>query len=143
VIYLHQRPALLDGSVEDNLRSPFTLKAHRGRRFDEARVLGLLDGLGRGAEFLARSSRDLSGGEAQLVALLRAVQLDPTALLLDEPTASLDPASARTVEALVDRWFAAGAGNRALVWVSHDPDQSRRVSGRRLHMHAGRLEAEI
>src|SRR4051794_21980277 len=66
VIYLHQRPALFVGSVEDNLRTPFTLKAHRGKRFDRDRVLELLDGLGRDAAFLGKSSRDLSGGEAQI-----------------------------------------------------------------------------
>lgn len=142
VIYLHQRPALLDGSVEDNLRHPFTLRAHRDKRFDRGRVLGLLGSLGRGAAFLEKSNRDLSGGEAQVVALLRAVQLDPAVLLLDEPTASLDAATARAVERLIDQWFAAGPepGGRALVWVSHDLDQARRVGGRELHMRAGRLE---
>jgi putative ABC transport system ATP-binding protein len=142
VIYLHQRPALFVGSVEDNLRTPFTLKAHRGKRFDRDRVLELLDGLGRDAAFLGKSSRDLSGGEAQIVALLRAVQLDPAVLLLDEPTASLDNAPARAVEGLLDRWFAAGEGRRALVWVSHDLDQARRVTGRKLSMRSGRLGGE-
>jgi putative ABC transport system ATP-binding protein len=142
VLYLHQRPALLDGSVEDNLRLPFTLKAYRGRRFDRERILQLLEGLGRSAAFLDRSSRDLSGGEAQIVALLRAVQLDPAIFLLDEPTASLDNVTARAVEGLLDRWFAAGQGERALVWVSHDLDQARRVAGRCLYMRSGRLEPE-
>jgi len=142
VIYLHQRPALLEGTVEDNLRHPFTLKAHRGSRFDQSRVLGLLEGLGRGAPFLERSSRDLSGGEAQIVALLRAVQLDPAVLLLDEPTASLDQVTAHAVEGLLDGWFAAGDGRRALVWVSHDLDQAHRVASERLSMRSGRLEKE-
>ena len=95
VIYLHQRPALLDGTVEDNLRHPFTLGAHRDRAFDAGRAEDLLARLGRERGFLAKSSRDLSGGEAQLVGLVRALQLDPAVLLLDEPTASLDPADDR------------------------------------------------
>jgi putative ABC transport system ATP-binding protein len=139
VIYLHQRPALLDGTVEDNLRLPFTLGSHRGRTFDQGRVVGLLERVGRDAAFLGKPGRDLSGGEGQLVALLRAVQLDPDVLLLDEPTASLDAAAARAVEGLVDQWYADGGG-RALVWVSHDRDQARRVTGRALQMRAGRLE---
>jgi putative ABC transport system ATP-binding protein len=142
VIYLHQRPALLDGSVEDNLRYPYTLGVHRGTRFDRVRMVELLDGLNRGAAFLEKSGRDLSGGEAQIVALLRAVQLDPAVLLLDEPTASLDRATALAVEGLLDRWLAAGSGRRSLVWVSHDPDQALRVSSRRLHMRSGRIESE-
>ena len=142
VIYLHQRPALLDGSVEQNLRHPFTLKTHQGRRFDRERVQELLESLGRDATFLGKSSRDLSGGEAQIVALLRAVQLDPAVLLLDEPTASLDPVTAHAVEELLDAWFAAGQASRALVWVSHDFDQAHRVTSQRLSMRHGRLEAE-
>jgi putative ABC transport system ATP-binding protein len=63
-------------------------------------------------------------------------------LLLDEPTASLDQATARAAEGLVDRWFAAGGGGRALVWVSHDRDQARRATGRCLHVRSGRLEPE-
>jgi putative ABC transport system ATP-binding protein len=142
VIYVHQRPALLDGSVEDNLKHPFTLSAHRDRRFESGRVLGHLACLNRDATFLGKSSRDLSGGEAQIVALLRAVQLDPVVLLLDEPTASLDQATARAIEGLLDHWLAAGHGERALVWVSHDRDQARRVTGRALYLRAGCLEPE-
>jgi putative ABC transport system ATP-binding protein len=142
VVYLHQRPALFDGSVEDNLRHPFTLRVHNGRCFDRERAVELLADLGRSATFLGKSSRDLSGGEAQIVALLRAVQLDPAVLLLDEPTASLDKLTAQSVEALLDRWFAAGHGDRSLVWVSHDLDQTDRVTRRRLRMRAGHLESE-
>jgi putative ABC transport system ATP-binding protein len=142
VIYLHQRPSLLDGSIEDNLRFPFTLKAHRERHFDRGRIVEQLKDLRRPETFLTKSSRDLSGGEAQLVAILRAIQLDPAILLLDEPTASLDTVTARDVEELVERWFLAGHGRRAVAWVSHDPDQANRVAHRQLHMRAGQLERE-
>jgi putative ABC transport system ATP-binding protein len=142
VVYLHQRPALFEGSVEDNLRHPWTLRAHRGHRFDRERAVEFLESLGRPTSFLEKSSRDLSGGEAQVVAMLRAVQLDPAVLLLDEPTASLDKATAGDIEEWLDRWFAAGRGGRSLVWVSHDLDQAGRVADRRLHMRAGRLERE-
>ena len=142
VVYLHQRPALLEGTVEDNLRYPFTLRAHRDRSFDPDRAEDLLARLGRDPGFLAKSSRDLSGGESQLVGLIRAVQLDPAVLLLDEPTASLDPATARAVEGLLDDWLAADPDGRALVWVSHDADQARRMTRRRVYLRAGRLESE-
>ena len=104
VVYLHQRPALFEGTVEDNLKYPFTLKSHRGKRFDRSRTVSVLETLKRDTTFLEKSSRDLSGGEAQIVALIRCLQLDPTILLLDEPTASLDRATAEAVEALLDRW---------------------------------------
>jgi putative ABC transport system ATP-binding protein len=142
VTYLHQRPALLDGTVEENLRYPFTLQVHRGRSFDLARVEGLLARLGREPGFLAKNARDLSGGESQLAGLVRALQLDPAVLLLDEPTASLDAATARVVEALLDQWLAAEPSRRAMVWVSHDADQARRMTRRRVFLRAGRLESE-
>jgi putative ABC transport system ATP-binding protein len=142
VVYLHQRSALWDGSVEDNLRFPYSLKAHAGESFDRGRVEDLLNDLGRGPAFLAKSSRDLSGGEAQIVALVRALQLDPVVLLLDEPTASLDPETALAVEGLLDRWLTARADQRALVWIGHDATQTRRVTGRRLTLRSGQIEPE-
>jgi putative ABC transport system ATP-binding protein len=142
VIYLHQRPVLFDGSVEDNLRFPFTLAAHAHKRFECERVLQLLDAAQRPASFLAKLAQELSGGEAQLVALLRAIQLDPANLLLDEPTASLDQASAQAVERVVDGWCEALNDVRAFIWVSHDLDQAHRVSTRRLLMRANRLDPE-
>jgi putative ABC transport system ATP-binding protein len=60
-------------------------------------------------------------------------------LLLDEPTASLDPASSQAIEALVGAWFATSDRPRASVWVSHDPAQAQRMSDRRLTMLAGTL----
>jgi putative ABC transport system ATP-binding protein len=139
VIYLHQRPALFEGSVEDNLRYPYTLKAHREIEFDRGRAIEFLASVGRDAAFLNKSSRDLSGGEAQITALLRAIQLDPLVLLLDEPTAALDRRTASSLEAVIDRWQADRAGNRALVWVSHDQEQTLRMTMRRISLIAGRL----
>ncbi|MGI4983415.1 MAG: ABC transporter ATP-binding protein [Janthinobacterium lividum] len=105
VAYVAQKPAVLDGRVEDNLRYPFSLKVHRHRRFDRDRVAELAARAGRGADFLDKRASELSGGEAQIMSLIRVLQLAPDVLLLDEPTASLDPDSARRIEALVTAWF--------------------------------------
>jgi putative ABC transport system ATP-binding protein len=142
VIYLHQRPALFEGTVEENIKHPFTLKAHRGKRFDKAKVVGMLDALKRDEAFLEKSSRDLSGGEAQIVALIRGLQLDPAMLLLDEPTASLDRATAEAAEELLYQWQFEVFHERSLIWVSHDLEQAERMSGRKLHMHLGTVNAE-
>jgi putative ABC transport system ATP-binding protein len=142
VIYLHQRPALYEGSVEDNLRYPFTLKGHRSKAFDRSRAVDLLAALGRDAGFLAKSSRDLSGGEAQIVALIRAIQLEPSVLLLDEPTASLDPGTAKALEAMIDRWLSDKTGERALVWVSHDREQTLRMTAQTIALHSGGVIVE-
>jgi putative ABC transport system ATP-binding protein len=139
VAYIAQRPATLDGSVEDNLRYPFSLKVYRDVHFDRERVVALANRAGREASFLDKRASDLSGGEAQIAALIRVLQVDPDILLLDEPTASLDPASALEIEALVSAWFADGRGTRASIWISHDPAQAQRVGERQLVMTAGVL----
>jgi putative ABC transport system ATP-binding protein len=139
VAYLHQRASMLEDTVEAALRRPFTLKAHHGKRFDRARVVELLAMLGRDESFLEKSSRDLSGGEIQLVALVRAVQLDPTVLLLDEPTAALDAPAATAVEALLGRWIAEPSASRAWIWVSHDAHQAQRVGDVVVTMDTGRI----
>jgi putative ABC transport system ATP-binding protein len=142
VIYLHQKPALHEGTVEENLRQPFTLKVHRERCFDRGRATDLLASLGRDPKFLEKSSRDLSGGEAQIVALVRAIQLEPTMLLLDEPTASLDPETAKAVEAMLDHWMDTRANERVLLWVGHDRDQTLRMTEQTISLKSGRLDPE-
>ncbi|SIT45933.1 ABC transporter related [Paraburkholderia ribeironis] len=140
VAYIRQRPAVLDGSVEDNLRYPFELRAYRDVRFDRVRAASLAAEAGRGDDFLDKRASELSGGEAQIAALIRVLQLAPDVLLLDEPTASLDPQSSRAIEALVHAWFDADPGRRASIWVSHDPAQAARMSKRHLTMRAGVLD---
>jgi len=143
VAYLRQRPALLGGTVEDNLRRPFELKINAGRGYLRERALQLLEAAGKPAGFLAKEGRDLSGGEAQVMGLVRALQFDPEVLLLDEPTAALDPESTAQVEALVLGWArerqSAGGQAVATVWISHDPAQGVRVGTRHCRMVAGHL----
>ncbi len=74
---------------------------------------------------------DLSGGEQQRVAMVRALTGRPQVLLLDEPTASLDVASAEGVWELLSGWLAAGP-DRGIVLVSHDPVQRSRLATRAL-----------
>ena len=68
----------------------------------------------------------LSGGEAQILALVRALQLEPTILLLDEPTASLDAKTTAQVEALLKNWL--HDRDRACILTSHDSAQIDRVT---------------
>ncbi|MHC4403564.1 MAG: ABC transporter ATP-binding protein [Planctomycetota bacterium] len=143
VIYLHQRPALWEETVEDALRQPFSLALHRGRRFDRTEVVRRLQELGRDEAFLTKPLRDLSGGERQITALLRGIGLDPMVLLLDEPTAALDGSATQAVEALVGRWVAESPEPRALVWISHDETQAGRVADTTLRMQSGRLLEEL
>lgn len=95
--------------------------------------LGLRDGLG--PEPVAR----LSTGERQRLALLRALERGPRVLLLDEPTAALDPTGAAAVEALLAERRRDGL---ALLWVSHDPAQAARIARRLLVVEQGRVREE-
>ncbi|VXD23344.1 ABC transporter related protein [Planktothrix serta PCC 8927] len=127
VIYLHQRPILLEGTVETNLKMVYNLSVHRQKCYNSQRVENWFLDLGRSPYFLQQSTQNLSGGETQLVALIRALQLDPLVLLLDEPTASLDPTTTQQVESLIQRWLTENP-ERACIWTSHDSKQLCRVT---------------
>jgi putative ABC transport system ATP-binding protein len=139
-IYLHQRPVLVEGTVEENLRLPYMLRSHSGSEFNRSYILDLLTRIGRGVDFMQQASQNLSGGERQLIAVLRALQLSPLVLLLDEPTASLDEPTSWTVEQLIKDWQQEDERARAYLWVTHSPQQAARISNRAVSVRSGRLE---
>ncbi|WP_172600330.1 ABC transporter ATP-binding protein [Sulfurivermis fontis] len=94
--------------------------------------------LGLGRETLDWQVARCSTGERQRLALLRLLANQPRVLLLDEPTAALDPASVQRVEALVAAYRE--QRQAAVLWVSHDPAQMQRVASRQIRIVAGRLE---
>jgi putative ABC transport system ATP-binding protein len=126
VVYLHQRPLLAEGSVEDNLRIVFSFAVHKHRRFEPEKAASFFRKLGRPASFLQREAHSLSGGEAQMVALVRALQIEPDVLLLDEPTASLDAQSRAGIETLLATWQEAEEG-RSYLLTSHNSEQIARL----------------
>lgn len=142
VFYASQNPTLFEGTVEDNLRVPFSLKAHPGE-FDRGRALELLEPLGKDEEFLSRRQSRLSGGEAQIVALVRGLSIEPRVLLLDEPTASMDPETERAAEELVLAWLATAPERNAFLWVSHSPEQAERVSKALWEIRDGHLYRQV
>jgi UDP-glucose/iron transport system ATP-binding protein len=82
----------------------------------------------------------LSTGERLRLALVRALVLRPQVLLLDEPTAALDPASIQAVEALMCCHIGAGL---AVLWVTHDAAQAKRIACRSLVVEGGRVREEV
>ncbi len=135
VALLPQRTALFPGSVEANLLLPFGLKARSGVTPPSAEKLrAALDDVGLADVALERDGARLSVGQAARVALLRVLLTDPRVLLLDEPDASLDDASAEAVAAMTARFASAGG---AVLRVSHlRADATANV---RLHLENGAL----
>lgn len=129
-----QKPVLLRRSVRANL--DFALKAAGLAASARAeRAESLLD-LARLSDVARQPARALSGGEQQRLAMVRALAAEPRLLLLDEPTASLDPDSTRLVEALLKSALADGA---SALLVTHDTGQVRRLADRVLFLSRGRL----
>lgn len=137
VAYLSQRPALREGSVESALRAPFAFQTHAQHAFPLERARTLLSVLGREDRFLQQRCERLSGGEAQIVALLRTLLLEPDILLLDEPTASLDATAVMAIERLIAGWMADDS-ERACIWTSHDSVQLQRTCDRLISLEPAR-----
>ncbi|GAA4408795.1 ABC transporter ATP-binding protein [Advenella faeciporci] len=143
VAYIRQRPVLLRGTVQENLMFPFALHINRERRFNPEKIARFLAMIDKPDTFLQKNAADLSGGERQLVCLLRVLQLDPVILLLDEPTSALDMDMAMQVELLINKWMQLHDETRAYVWISHDEQQKKRVGQQVWHMNAGVLTTGV
>ena len=129
-----QRPVLLRRSVASNIDFVLGLRA----RVTAERRDALLEYVGL-AEKARQPARLLSGGEQQRLALARALALEPKILFLDEPTASLDPASVIMIEEIVRSVHRRGT---KVVFVTHDLGQARRLADEIVFLHQGRLEEQ-
>lgn len=129
-----QRPVLLRRSVRANLAYPLRL-ARVPRAEAEARIARVLEAT-RLEELVGRPARLLSVGEQQRVALAQAWVREPAVLLLDEPTAALDPGATAAFEAAV---AALRAESVKVVMSTHDLGQARRLADEVLFLHRGRL----
>ncbi len=127
-----QRPILLTGSVLYNVSYGLQVRGEHGiaaRSHRAIEKVGLAD--------LARASaKTLSGGEAQRVALARAIVLEPEVLLLDEPTANLDPYNGSLIERIVADLNREGT---TVVMVTHNVFQARRLAHRVVLLLGGRI----
>ena len=158
---LFQRPHMLRTTVRNNLALGLWLqgKTWRQARLAAEQVLQRF-GLGDRAE---RNARTLSGGLQQKLAIARAWIQQPDLLLLDEPTASLDPHAKGEIEALIGAWTAGTIGSAAatektgssepgrsvqrpplaLVFASHNLGQVKRLASRVIYLERGRICADL
>jgi tungstate transport system ATP-binding protein len=129
-----QKPVLLRRSVAANIWHALGLRGvgrrERAIRVDDALKLAALE------RHASMPARVLSGGEQQRLCLARALSLEPEVLFLDEPTASLDPASTLAIERLL---IDAQHRGIKIIVVTHDVGQARRLAQDVVFMHHGRI----
>jgi len=124
-----QKPTLLRRTVEQNMQ----FAAPEGT--STAQINALLREVHL-SEKAKQPARRLSGGEQQRLALARALLTQPRILLLDEPTASLDPGSVLIIERLIQQASAAGV---KVIFVSHDIGQAKRLASDVVFLHQGKI----
>ena len=146
--------AMLNGTARDSMPAPswrrqvmyvaaesgWWAETVREHMQPAAPAADLAPRLGLRANLLDAPVAQLSTGERQRMALLRAIIRKPAVLLLDEPTSALDQASTLAVETLLTELAAAGTG---LVVVTHNEQQAERIATRRAHMTQGVLTEQV
>lgn len=133
-----QKPYLLSTSVLGNVETGLKLHGVRGDEL-HSRAHAALELLG--IEHLAARRREgLSGGEAQRVSIARALALEPQVLFLDEPMASLDPPTRRSL--LADLFDVLAERSVSAVWVTHDREEAAAVGDRVTFISAGEVSQQ-
>jgi tungstate transport system ATP-binding protein len=133
--FIQQKPQVFNLSVYDNVACGLRWRGEKKNRTAEKvdHILGMVGLEG----YRNRNARTLSGGEAQRVALARSLVLEPDVLLLDEPTANLDPISTAKIEQLIS--YVAKQRSMTMIMATHDMPQGRQLADRIGVLLAGRL----
>ncbi|MEI4770394.1 ATP-binding cassette domain-containing protein [Psychrobacillus sp. FJAT-51614] len=134
IAYVAQQSIMLPGTIEDNLQ---TVSKLHNRSFDEGLAKELMKDIGLEHLEWSKKAKDLSGGEKQRIALVRTLLLDPSILLLDEITSSLDQESKELVEQLLTKLHM--EKGTSFIWVTHDLEQAKKISERVWYMEEGKL----
>lgn len=133
ITLVFQHPQLLNTTVKKNVEFGLRL---RGQQLNADQVQGILKRL-KIEQLQNQPVRSLSGGQIQLTAIARALAVQPSVLLLDEPTSHLDPAHVSLVEEAIQHESA--SRSMTVVWATHNLFQSQRISDRVAFLLDGQL----
>lgn len=128
-----QKPYLISTTVEKNIAYPMKLRGFSDDEI-EKRVTELTEELGL-TSFRKQKSWKLSGGETQKVALARALSFKPRLLLLDEPTANVDPYTTAEIEKMLIK----ASEYSTIVLITHNLAQAKRVCNEAMMLHEGKV----
>jgi len=133
-----QKPVMFKASVQENVSYGLRMRGREDAKGIGKRVKEALAAVGLSG-YEARDANTLSGGEMQRIALARALVLQPELLLLDEPTANLDPRSAASIDCLL---HSLAGGRTAVILATHNMQQCRSLAARVAVLQKGRLAAQ-
>ena len=138
--FLFQQAALYDSlTVEENVAFPLKHNTKMPESERRDRVKELLKGVGMEGD-LKKMPSDISGGMQKRVGLARALALDPDILLLDEPTAGLDPITASEIDELILKLHK--QRDMASIVVTHDLQSAKTIADRLALLHKGNVVVE-
>ena len=132
-----QKPVMFKSTVLENVSFGLLVRGKQEAKHREEKARRALQSVGLSG-YEGRDANTLSGGEMQRIALARAIVLEPELLLLDEPTANLDPRSASAIDSLLQ---GLAGGRTAVIVATHNMAQCRRLADRVAVLVGGRITA--
>ncbi len=134
ITMVFQKPVMFNASVFSNVAYGLKLRGYSRNEIKERvrEVLKLVNLEG----YEKYNAKKLSGGQQQRVAIARAIAIEPELLLMDEPTANLDPANAAMIEQIIEKIARRGT---TVVLATHNLFQAKRLSDRIAHLFSGKI----
>ncbi len=138
VTLVFQKSTMFNSSVKDNIAYGLKVRNFSKSKIDNkvSEALKLV----KMQDHVNKNAKNLSGGEQQRVALARAFVIDPDLLLLDEPTANVDPGNAKIVEEAIKEIVE--EKNTTVAIATHTLFQAKRLSNRTVHLYQGKIVEE-
>jgi len=124
--FVLQKPVVFNASIYDNVAYGLRWRGLKRSNIKQ-KVNSILEMVNL-SDYKNRNARTLSGGEAQRVAIARAIAIEPEVLLLDEPTANLDPVSTSKIEELLTNFI--HRHDTTIIMATHDMSQGQRLANR-------------